>query len=71
MAERDFQPFPVIAENFSLYVNWPSETVIIHEMTEISSHYAKWLISHIDCNIYIQVYTKLVDMFSRYFFWDG
>jgi len=28
MAGHDFQPFHVMAENFSHYVNWPSETVI-------------------------------------------
>jgi len=22
-----------------------------HEMTAVSSHYVKWLVSHIDCNI--------------------
>ena len=48
MAEHDFQPFHAMAENFSYYGNWPSETVI-SKMTEIISHYVKWLISHIDC----------------------
>ena len=51
MAELEFQPFHVMADILVITRNDRVKRSF-HEMTEISSHYVKWLISHIDCNIY-------------------